>query len=154
MSGWMRIKSDMMECYVEKNLLLGSYQLWYYCLWVQLIPYVKLLTSCRIGSWCNEKTIFDSDKYIKPTVGWQPHIWGLCWERPNEEKKLFFFFWQKKLTLTKNNVFCWKIALKNDVFDKYFFMLVLLVEYIFLTTFYSLYFNHQLHITTTIFSSS
>ena len=33
-------------------------------------------------------------------------------------------------------------------------MLVLLVEYIFLTAFYGLYFNHQLHITITISSSS
>ena len=31
-------------------------------------------------------------------------------------------------------------------------MLVLVVEYIFLTTFYGLYFNHQLHITITISS--
>ena len=36
----------------------------------------------------------------------------------------------------------------------YFFMLVLLVEYIFLTNFYGLYFNHQLHNTITISSSS
>ena len=35
-----------------------------------------------------------------------------------------------------------------------FLMLVLLVEYIFLTTFNGLYFNHQLHITITISSSS
>ena len=31
--------------------------------------------------------------------------------------------------------------------EKGFFMMVLSVEYIFLTTFYASYFNHQLHIT-------
>ena len=35
-----------------------------------------------------------------------------------------------------------------------FLLLALLVEYIFLTTFYGLYFNYQLHITITISSSS
>ena len=35
-----------------------------------------------------------------------------------------------------------------------FFLLLLLVEYIFLSTFNGLYFNHQLHITITISSSS
>ena len=36
----------------------------------------------------------------------------------------------------------------------FFFMLVLLVEYIFLTTFFGLYFNHQLHTTIAISLSS
>ena len=50
-------------------------------------------------------------------------------------------------------------ACKISIFEqlvprKFFFMLVLLVEYIFFTTFYGLYFNHQLHITLKISSSS
>ena len=44
--------------------------------------------------------------------------------------------------------------LDKDGVCKFFFMLVLLVKCIFLTTFYCLYFTHQLHITITIFSSS
>ena len=39
-----------------------------------MVPYVQLSTNCRIGFWCNEKYIFDCDKIIKPTVGWQLHI--------------------------------------------------------------------------------
>ena len=43
---------------------------------------------------------------------------------------------------------------KKNFFVFVFLMLVLQVEYIFLTTFYGLYFNHQLHITITLSLSS
>ena len=45
---------------------------------------------------------------------------------------------------------CWanRLAVINHLIPlNFFFMLVLLVEYIFLTTFYGLYFKHQKHIT-------
>ena len=45
------------------------------------------------------------------------------------------------------NRFSAKQKQKRFILLLYFFMSVLLVEYIFLTTFYGLYFNHQLHYT-------
>ena len=53
--------------------------------------------------------------------------------------------------LCQKNIFMSTSLVQNE---DIFLMLVLLVDYIFLTTFYGLYFNHQLHITITISSSS